>query len=131
VSMATLQASPVASGCRLEKIGNGFDPDTFRILDRGHARKALAVPDELDGKYVIGMLPSFDSVVKGFDEAWRILRKAARESDAFRENCALLVAGPPVESMPCEPGIPFRSVGYLQTAAALNLFYSACDLIMV
>lgn len=131
ISSSVLRESPLADGCRVETIGNGFDCDTFQVLDHVHARQALGVPDHLANRFVIGMLPSFDSLVKGFDVAWGALRRAAAESATFRDECALLVAGAPVESVPCQPGIPFHSVGYLDTAAALNLFYSACDLVIV
>lgn len=131
ISEALLRQSPLAYASPIVKIGNGFDPDTFRILDRRQARQALGLDEDFSGRYLIGMMPSFSSSVKGFDVALSALRQVEQQSAGFSEHAGLLVAGYPGDTDGLGIELPVESIGALGDAGALNLFYSACDLIVV
>ena len=128
---SVLRQSPIAYANPIVKIGNGFDPDTLRILDRQQARRALGLDEAFAERYLIGMMPSFNSTVKGFDVALSALREAEQQSAGFQDRCGLLVAGYPADSDDLGINLPMQAIGALGDAGALNLFYSACDLIIV
>lgn len=128
---SVLRQSPIAYANPIVKIGNGFDPDTLRILDRQQARRALGLDEAFAERYLIGMMPSFNSTVKGFDVALSALREAEQQSVGFQDRCGLLVAGYPANSEDLGISLPMEAIGVLGDAGALNLFYSACDLVIV
>lgn len=131
ISKNLILQSPIAKGCRVEKISNGFDPDAFSILDKNESRFSLGLPEEFRDAYLIGLIPSFSSTVKGFDLAVKVLNHAMKASSALNKKVKILLAGAGGASFSERLCMPSHTLGVIDNGPSLNLFYSACDLLMV
>lgn len=131
ISKRIAEQSPISKECRIEKIPNGFDRDAFCCLDKRAVRKSLGFDERALDKYIIGMLPSFRSNVKGFDVAIEAINAAWTEAADFRRDVEVLIAGNPTLNDIERLRPTKKSVGMLEDGPALNAFYSACDILVV
>lgn len=131
ISRDIILQSPIAKGRRVEKISNGFDPDVFTILEKQEARHAIGLSKEFREAYLIGLIPSFSSTVKGFDLAVEVLNHAVKVSNSLGKKVKILLAGAGGASFSKKLEIESRTLGVINDGPNLNLFYSACDLLMV
>src|SRR3546814_516358 len=71
-SRTILQDSSVAQAKRIEKISNFVDGDFFFCEQRHQHREKLGFEDD---EFIIGYLPSFNSIVKGHEYVLPTLRR--------------------------------------------------------
>lgn len=124
-SRAILQDSSVAKGKRIEKISNFVDGDFFFCEQRLPYREKLGFEDD---EFVIGYLPSFNSIVKGHDYVLPILRRLAQLRPDLKFSLALAADSfPEAFDLPCA----LHKLGAIDGIGNLRHYYNAVDAVIV
>jgi len=118
------ESSKVARNKVIHRISNYVDKDRFFPVDPTSTRKRLDLSPE---DFVIGYLPSFNSVVKGHSQLVCALNHL-KDSD-YEGNCAIVYVDGGNRSM--EFPFPARRFERLSTFEQLREFYSVADVIVV
>lgn len=124
-SKAILERSAVARDCRIEQISNSVDLRTFYLEPKSRAREVFDFPD---GAFLIGYLPSFNSLVKGHDELIMALQRLRQLRPRRRIVVGLAADTPlPKDELP----VAVIQTGKITDPNALRSFYNAMDVVAV
>ncbi|AXR07850.1 glycosyltransferase [Salinimonas sediminis] len=112
--------------CNIVKIPNSIEVNVFKPDYKNLVRKKFGIDETTK---VIGYVPSFQSDVKGFEEAIDVLN-SLYESDLYSADTVVLLLG---RSESAKERIKFRciSAGYIGNNDDLALHYSAMDVLLV
>ena len=124
-SLSILEKSSLAQGKRIEKISNFVDGDVFFCEDRHAPREEFNFADD---EFVIGYLPSFNSIVKGHDYVLPILKRLAQLRPDLKFSLALAADSfPDASKLPC----PLHTIGAINGNDKLRRYYNAVDAVIV
>lgn len=124
-SRAILEEASVAQGVRIERVSNLIDADVFYLQDRQAARDAFDFPEDA---FIIGYLPSFNSLVKGHIGLAAALKRLKTRHPDKKAVIALAADAPLSEG---ELSYDVIQIGMIDNIDRLRLFYNAVDAVAV
>jgi glycosyltransferase involved in cell wall biosynthesis len=113
---------------RVVHIANGIDLQRYRPMDRGAARRALALPADERPVLLFGAMAATSNERKGYGPLQQALGRFAR-TDAGHGAMAVVFGGAPRESQHIE-GLQVVHVGEITDEARLACLYAAADAVI-
>lgn len=122
--------STVLKGHRIEVIPNSLDTQSFLAIDKKAAKRFFDIPEK--AKVILFGAVSLKERRKGFSELLTAMESLCEDQQIHellndRQIYILLFgeSSPLIEKL----GVPYRALGYLEDNYALNMAYSAADVL--
>lgn len=112
--------------CRIELIPNSIEVSVFKQDKMAKVRTENSISETTK---VIGFVPSFQSDVKGFEEAIEVLNRLYDDNDYDKDTLILLLGDSKVAAERIK--FPSLSAGFINDNAELAKHYSAMDILLV